>query len=137
MKTYKQYTKYKKPAWAPPSWLFAPVWTILYILIFLSFGYVFLSYVESKISFLVIMPFILNLIFNLSFTYLQFNLKNYILASVDIVLTWITIILCMFIIFPFAPWITYLQIPYFLWVSFATILQLRITYLNTDPRVSV
>lgn len=130
MSTYSWYQTLIKPSWSPPSWLFGPVWTFLYILIVISFGRVFVLFVQKRIPFIVLLPFILNLIFNLSFTYFQFGLKNNYLAAVDILLVLGTLIWAMICIFPFAKWITYIQIPYLLWVSFAAILQLTITYLN-------
>jgi len=130
MSTYNWYQQLAKPSWAPPAWLFGPVWTFLYILIAISFGKVFLMAWQRKIALIIILPFILNLIFNFAFTPIQFSLKNNLLASVDILLVLGTLIWAMIAIYPFAKWITYLQIPYLLWVSFATVLQLTITYLN-------
>ncbi len=130
MNSYNWYSTLIKPSWAPPSFLFGPVWTFLYVLIFISFGKVFIMFYQKQIPFIVILPFILNLIFNFSFTYFQFGLKNSLLASIDILLILSTLIWAMIVIFPFARWITYIQIPYLLWVSFATVLQLTITYLN-------
>ncbi len=124
------YSTLIRPTWAPPSWLFGPVWVFLYILITISFGKVFLMLFQKKIPFMVALPFILNLIFNLSFTYFQFGLKNNFLAAIDILLVLTTLIWAMVAIFPHTKWITYIQIPYLLWVTFATILQLTITYLN-------
>lgn len=85
---------------------------------------------QKQVPFIVALPFILNIIFNLSFTPLQFGLKNNLLASLDILLILITLIWAMAAIYPYLRWITYIQIPYLLWVSFATIVQLNITYLN-------
>ena len=85
---------------------------------------------KKEVALIVALPFILNLIFNVLFTPLQFGLKNNLLASVDILLVLTTLIWAMVAIFPHARWITYIQIPYLLWVSFATVLQLTITYLN-------
>ncbi|MDQ5954637.1 MAG: translocator protein [Patescibacteria group bacterium] len=130
MNAYNWYSTLIKPSWAPPSFLFGPVWTFLYVLIFISFGKVFMMFYQKQIPFIVVLPFILNLIFNFSFTYFQFGLKNNLLASIDILLILSTLIWAMIVIFPFARWITYIQIPYLLWVSFATVLQLTITYLN-------
>ncbi len=130
MNSYNWYSTLIKPSWAPPSFLFGPVWSILYILIFVSFGRVFAMYYKDKISLVVVLPFILNLFFNFIFTYLQFTLKNNLLASLDIILVLITLVWAMVAIYPYAKWITYIQIPYLLWVSFATVLQLTITYLN-------
>jgi len=130
MNTENWYTQLIKPLWSPPSWLFGPVWTFLYILIAISFGKVFWMFVKKQIPFLVLLPFILNLIFNFSFTPLQFGLKNNTLAAIDILLVLSTLLWAIFAIYPHARWIAYIQIPYLAWVSFATILQLTITYLN-------
>lgn len=130
MQTYNWYSSLIKPSWAPPSFLFGPVWTFLYIVIAISFGKVFLMLWQKQISFLVALPFILNLIFNALFTPIQFGLKNNLLASVDIILVLTTLIWAIFAIFPHSKTIAYAQIPYLLWVAFATTLQLTITYLN-------
>ena len=130
MKAYNWYSQLKKPSWAPPSWLFGPVWSVLYILIAVSFGKVFWMAGQGALPFMIALPFILNLFFNLIFTYIQFKLKNNLLAALDIILVLITLKLSMWAIFPYTPWVAYLLIPYLLWVCFATVLQLTITYLN-------
>jgi translocator protein len=130
MNTYDWYSQLVKPSWSPPSWIFGPVWTFLYALILVSFGKVFLMAWQKQIAFIIVLPFILNLIFNFSFTPLQFGLRNNLFAAIDILLVLGTLIWAMVAIFPHARWITYIQIPYLLWVLFATILQLTITYLN-------
>ncbi|OGY49876.1 MAG: TspO protein [Candidatus Buchananbacteria bacterium RIFCSPHIGHO2_02_FULL_40_13] len=130
MDSYDWYLQLIKPSWSPPAWLFGPIWTILYVLITVSFGWVFYLAYQKKITFLVALPFILNLIFNFAFTPLQFGLKNNLLSAVDILLVLGTLIWAMIAIYPYARRITYIQIPYLLWVAFATVLQLTITYLN-------
>jgi len=127
---YNWYSTLIKPSWAPPSYLFGPVWSFLYLLIFISFSRVFLMVWQKQIPALIALPFVLNLIFNFSFTYFQFGLKNNFLASADIILVLVTLIWAMVSIYPYAKWVTYIQIPYLLWVSFATVLQLTSTYLN-------
>jgi tryptophan-rich sensory protein len=130
METYNWYSQILKPSWSPPSWLFGPVWTVLYVIIAITFGKVFLLAYQKQIPLVVVVPFVLNIIFNLAFTPLQFGLKNNLLASLDILLVLGTLIWAMRAIYPYAAWISFLQIPYLLWVSFATVLQLTITYLN-------
>ena len=130
MDTPNNYAQLIKPSWSPPGWLFGPVWTILYIMIAISFGRVFIMASQKKIPFIIALPFILNLIFNIAFTPLQFGLKNLLLASIDILLVLVTLVWAMAAIHPYVAWITYIQIPYLMWVSFATVLQLTITWLN-------
>lgn len=130
MNNYNWYSQIIKPTWSPPSWLFGPVWSFLYILIFISYGKVVLMFINKQIPFIVLLPFILNLLFNFAFTPIQFGLQNNLLAALDILLVLGTLIWAMIVIYPYAHWISYIQIPYLLWVSFATVLQLTITYLN-------
>jgi tryptophan-rich sensory protein len=128
--TYNWYSQLIKPSWSPPAWLFGPVWSVLYVLIAVSFGKVFWMLWQKQIPFMVALPFILNLVFNFAFTPIQFQLQNNLFAAVDILLVLSTLIWAMIVIYPYAKWVTYIQIPYVLWVAFATVLQLTITYLN-------
>jgi len=103
---------------------------VLYIMIAGSFIPVFVMAGKKEIPFLVALPFILNLSFNFAFTPLQFGLKNNLLAAADILLILSTLVWAMIAVWPYARWITYMQIPYLLWVAFATVLQLTITWIN-------
>jgi len=125
-----QYAQLLRPSWAPPGWLFGPVWTVLYAIIVVSYGYVGWLYLQGRIPFIVLLPFILNIIFNLAFTPLQFGLKSNLLAAADIVLVLGTLLWALYVIWPHAPWVTYANLPYLGWVLFATVLQLTITKLN-------
>ncbi len=124
------YKQLKKPSWAPHSWIYSPVWAVLYSLMIFSFGYTFLMFYKDEVTFIIVVPFILNLFFNLIFTTVQFGLKNNILATIDILLVLGTIIWLMIVIYPIAPWIMYLQIPYLGWILFASVLQVTITAMN-------
>lgn len=133
MDSYTYYLQLTKPFWSPPSWIFGPVWTVLYVIIAISFGAVFYKAFKKQISWMVAMPFILNLIFNLAFTPIQFGLQNNLLASLDILLVLGTLIWALHTIWKTTSklcWVVYANIPYLLWVTFATVLQLTITYLN-------
>jgi translocator protein len=133
MNTYNWYSQLIKPTWAPPGWLFGPVWTVLYAVIAVTYGAVFYRAFTGKISWLVALPFALNIIFNLAFTPIQFGLKNNLLASLDILLVLGTLIWALVAVWRAAPdlrWVVYANIPYLLWGIFATGLQLTITWLN-------
>jgi benzodiazapine receptor len=133
MDTYTWYSQLIKPTWAPPSWLFGPVWTVLYLIIAVTFGTVFYRALKGKLPWMVALPFALNLIFNVAFTPLQFGLKNNLLAAIDVVLVVVTLVWGLVALWRAAPdlrWVVYANIPYLLWGTFATILQLTITFLN-------
>ncbi len=128
--SYSWYMQLRKPDWAPPGWVFGPVWSFLYLIIAVSFGYVFYLAIKKKIPGRVTLPFILNLICNFAFTPLQFGLRSNVLAAIDVVLVLLTLIWSLVRIRPILPWVALVNLPYLLWVSFATILQLTITWLN-------
>lgn len=131
MNTYTQYADYLKPDWAPPAWLFGPVWTVLYAIIIVSFGYVIWKWWKGNVDFRFVLPFLLNLVFNLVFTPIQFRLNDLPLASLDILLVLGTLIWAMMKVRTKYRWVALTNIPYLLWVSFATVLQLTILYLNS------
>ena len=130
MPAYSWYQSLIRPSWAPPAWLFGPVWTVLYIIIAISFGKVFWLFYEKQIPFIVLLPFLLNLLFNAIFTPIQFGLKSNELAAVDILLVLGTLLWALVAIYPYARWVALVNIPYLAWVCFATVLQLTVTFLN-------
>ena len=130
METYLWYQEVLKPSWAPPSWLFGPVWSVLYLIIGITYGTVFYKVATKQLPAIIALPFVLNLIFNFAFTPIQFGLRNNALATVDILLTLITLIWVMYAIYPRLRWVALANIPYLLWVLFATVLQITVTYMN-------
>ncbi|MFA7308513.1 MAG: TspO/MBR family protein [Patescibacteria group bacterium] len=127
---YEWYQTLIKPTWAPPSWLFGPVWTVLYCIIAVTYGTVLYKVITKQIPAIVALPLVLNLIFNLAFTPIQFGLKNNLLATGDILLTLVTLIWALVAIYPYLKWASLFNIPYCAWVVFATVLQITVTYLN-------
>lgn len=106
------------------------MWTILYAVIAASFGTVFYKIATGRLPWVVALPFAFNLIFNFAFTPLQFGLKNNLLAAIDILLVLLTIIWSFIAIWPQMKWVVYVNMPYLMWVSFASVLQFCITYFN-------
>lgn len=118
------------PWFAPPSWLFGPVWSLLYLVIAVSYGYLLWGAVRGRLPWRALLPFGLNLVFNAAFTPIQFGLKNNGLATVDILLLLATLVWALASIWPRVRWVALVNLPYLAWVMFATVLQLSITWLN-------
>jgi tryptophan-rich sensory protein len=130
MDSVSWYQSLNKPSWAPNESVFGRVWSVLYPIIFAVNIYIVILLSQNKISWLVALPFWLNLFFNLSFTPIQFGLKNNLLAALDIYLVLFTIIWAMIAIWPFAKIVTIAFVPYLIWVGIATALQTYIAFNN-------
>ena len=124
------YQSLAKPSWTPAPGTIGLIWQVLYPVIILTFGSVFVQAGRGKLPSLVALPFAINLAVNLAFTPIQFGLRNLPLASLDILLVWGTLVWMMVAIWPHYRWVAVAQIPYFVWVSIATVLQLSITWMN-------
>ena len=130
------YKTLEKPPFQPPSWLFGPAWTTLYILMGISFARIW--QVASKSRYPIIRKYALRclaffgfqFVFNLAWTPAFFGLENPTLA---LVIIFLLLVLIAFLIKHFLRLdriAAFLLIPYFLWVTFATVLNLSIVVLN-------
>ena len=120
-----------KPAFNPPNWLFAPVWTILFIFMGIAGGLVW-SQIDQKREEVTkaLLFFAIQLFLNALWSILFFGLKNPMLALIEIVLLWL-VIYETFVKFNKIDKIAgYLFIPYLIWVGFAALLNLNIWWLN-------
>lgn len=124
------YQALQKPSWTPSGSFIGAIWTILYPIVFITFGIIFYRVLRGKIPFAVALPFLINLAANFAFTPLQFGLKNLLLASLDILIVWAAIIWGMVSLWPYSKNLALLQIPYLTWVTIASFLQFSITFLN-------
>lgn len=124
------YSSLDKPSWTPAPSTIGLIWQCLYPIILITFSFVLVQAIRKKLPWQTALPFGLNLIANLVFTPIQFGLRNLPLATVDIILVWITIIWLTTAIWNRYKWIALAQLPYFVWVSLATILQIEITWRN-------
>lgn len=124
------YNSLVKPDWTPAPGTIGTIWQILYPIILITFGYVFMQFFRGKVTGFVALPFLINLLSNLVFTPIQFGMRNMPLASVDIMIIWTSIIWLMIAIWPYHRWVAIAQLPYLTWVSIATVLQISITYMN-------
>lgn len=124
------YDSLSKPTWTPEPSTIGLVWQILYPIIGVTFGYVFVQALRKKLPWRVAAPFAVNLAANLVFTPIQFGLRNLDLAAADILIVWITIPWMAAAVWTHYRWAALAQIPYFIWVSIATVLQVSITLSN-------
>jgi tryptophan-rich sensory protein len=121
------YVYLNKPSFNPPNYLFGPVWTLLYILMGISF-YLVIS--RSNVNWLLVGVFITQLILNFFWSFIFFNLHNLGLALVEIILLWASILVMIILFYKTNKWAAIINIPYLLWVSFATLLNYSIYSLN-------
>lgn len=124
------YNGLEKPAWTPEPSTIGMIWQILYPIIFVTFGFVLVQAIRSKVPWAVALPFGINLVANLIFTPIQFGLRSLSLAAIDILIVWVTIAWMIVAIWSHYRWVAVAQLPYFVWVSIATVLQLSITFRN-------
>ncbi|WP_100641877.1 TspO/MBR family protein [Alteromonas facilis] len=124
------YNALVKPSWTPDPSFIGTMWSILYPIIIVSFLFVFIQGFRNKIPRRVMLPFAINLVANIIFTPIQFGLRNLTLASLDILIVWGTIVWMMIAIWKHYRIIAIAQIPYLIWVSIATVLQITINILN-------
>lgn len=123
------YTNLNKPFFQPPPWIFGPAWTILYILIGIAIALIWhkeKSINQSKAIQVFISQFILNLIWSPVF----FAFKQPAMALGIIIILWILIVLTMKAFKKLDNRAMWLLVPYLCWVTFATILNASIVYLN-------
>jgi len=118
-----------KPAFNPPGYLFGPVWTALYILMGVSMFLIWNS-PKTELRKKALIIFAVQLFFNFWWSILFFSLHTILLSVIDIVLMWFLIIFMITLFKKIKPVAAYLQIPYLLWVTFATVLNISIYFLN-------
>lgn len=120
-----------KPVFNPPNWIFAPVWTTLYILMGIAAGIIWNQYeTNKKQTTTAFQYFIAQLALNFLWSYLFFGLQNILLALIEIILLWLLILETYNTFKKINPTAANLLIPYILWVTFAAILNCSLWYLN-------
>ena len=127
------YERLKKPSWRPPNRLFAPVWTVLYVMIAVS-GWLVWREVGFAGAVLPLAVYALQLLLNAAWTPLFFGLHRPDFALVDIVLVWLAIVATIVLFLPIHLAAALLLIPYLAWVTFATALNFAIWRLNGGRR---
>lgn len=123
------YAGLQKPSFNPPNWLFGPVWSMLYLLMGISF-YLIWKQPVSTIRNVGLILFVIQFILNFFWSILFFNQHMIAAALLEMVFMWIFILLTMIWFAKLSPTASWLLLPYLGWVSFATILTAAIWKLN-------
>jgi tryptophan-rich sensory protein len=121
------YVHLNKPFFNPPNYLFGPVWSLLYLLMGLSLFMILQSSASKKKA---IMIFSLQLFLNFWWSFLFFKFQMLGLSMFEIMLMWLSILWMIIEFRKINKTAAYLQIPYLLWVTFASLLNASIWYLN-------
>jgi translocator protein len=124
------YATLNRPSFNPPNWVFGPVWTVLYILMGISL-YMVWTMAPGKERNMAMAAFAIQLVLNFGWSFLFFYFKTLGFALVEIVALWASIVVMLVIFYRVKPLAAYINIPYLLWVSFATLLNAAYFKLNT------
>jgi tryptophan-rich sensory protein len=129
------YEGLKKPTWRPPNRLFAPVWTVLYLMIAVS-GWLVWREAGFAGAALPLAVYAVQLVLNAAWTPLFFGLRRPDLGFVDIVLVWLSIVATIVLFMPIHVGAALLLLPYLGWVTFAAALNFAVWRLNSSPSQS-
>lgn len=124
------YNGLTKPSFNPPSWVFGPVWTILYLLIGISGYLLWQARHTSAAAKWAIVFFFVQLALNALWTPLFFGAKLLGVALVEIIFMWLAIVATIFFAWQTNKWAAILLLPYLAWVSFASLLNYSLWKLN-------
>ncbi len=124
------YVYLEKPFFAPPNWLFAPAWTLLYFLMGVSVYLIWRQVWKRPEVKGAIKVFLAQLMLNFLWSPMFFGLRSPELGLINIIVMWIMIVLTMRKFYPLSKTAFYLLVPYIAWVSFATLLNASIVVLN-------
>lgn len=124
------YVYLNKPALNPPSWVFSPVWTVLYILMGIGLFLVWKRGFDRKDIKIAMSVFGVQLVLNTLWSIIFFGTRNPGLAFVDILLLWVSILITTVLFFRISKIAAWLLVPYIVWVSFAAYLNYGIWILN-------
>ncbi len=124
------YANINKPSFNPPNWVFAPVWTTLFLLMGIALFLIWRKGLKEKDVKIAFSVFIFHLVLNTLWSILFFGLESPFAAFIEIIFLWAAILISIILFFRISRIAGYLLIPYLLWVSFASVLNFAIWKLN-------
>ncbi len=120
------YRALRKPSWQPPDWLFGPAWTVILGLASWSCYLV----LEAGAITLAVVLFVVNGVANIAWSPLFFILRRPDWALIEVPFLWLSILVAMVLVWPVSALAGWLLVPYLVWVSFASFLNLTVVRLN-------
>jgi len=127
------YPTLAKPSFNPPAWVFGPVWTLLYIMMGVAAFLVWRQGLTTEGARIALTVFAVQLALNGLWSILFFGMQTPGWALVEIVLLWLAIIATIGLFWRVTPAAGMLLLPYLAWVSFATVLNASLWWLNRVP----
>ena len=124
------YATLNKPSFNPPNWIFAPVWTLLYLSMGISAFLIWEKGISKKKIQVALLIFAFQLVLNVLWSFLFFGLKSPSLAFAGIIVLWLAIATTIYTFYKISKPAGLILIPYILWVTFAAFLNLAILALN-------
>jgi len=124
------YATLEKPAFNPPNWLFAPVWTLLYILMGIAAFLVWRKGLENRQVRIALIVFLVQLVLNALWSVVFFGLESPLYGVVVIAALWVAIMFTTLMFYGISRVAGGLMLPYLLWVTFAAVLNESIWLLN-------
>ena len=124
------YATLEKPTFAPPNWLFAPVWTLLYITMGIAAFLVWRQGLENRQVRIALIVFLIQLVLNALWSVVFFGLESPLYGLIVISVLWVAILVTAIIFFKISRVASVLMWPYLLWVTFAAVLNSSIWLLN-------
>lgn len=124
------YDTLKKPAWKPPDWAFGPVWTTIFVLAVIATALAWRASAGTGARPLIFWALAINAIVNIAWSGIFFKMRRPDWALREVVLLWCSVLSLVIVLGASSTWAGILLLPYLLWVSIASFLNLRIVQMN-------
>ena len=124
------YEGLKKPSWKPPDWAFGPVWTTIFVLTVIATALAWVAAEGTGARPLIFWALTINVVLNIAWSGIFFKMRRPDWALGEVALLWVSVLSLIVVLGSASTWAGVLLLPYLLWVSTASFLNLRIVQMN-------
>ena len=124
------YEGLKKPSWKPPDWAFGPVWTTIFVLTVIATALAWVAAEGTGARPLIFWALTINVVLNIAWSGIFFKMRRPDWALGEVALLWASVLSLILVLGSASTWAGLLLLPYLLWVSTASFLNLRIVQMN-------